>query len=474
MAFVSNFDPEKQDPNQSQGPVAPGGAANTVKLAPSGGVGSAGGTSTGSAPQAGGQFATLNQYVNANQGQAAPLAGKITSDINNQYNSLQGQNQSTLQGIQDSVNSGYTPINNDVLAQESSNPVSFASNPGNIQSFQGQLNDKYTGPGSVENDSRYQTQLANVNDAIATGNAQTGSDAGRKQLLTKYEAAPNAGVTGLNSAILAQDPNAQASITQAYKPFSNLTSQLSTGAPGINASIGQAQTDAAQAHSQANKQIQDQTGALNTNVNNELANAQKQYQTYSDEAGAFGSSLQNGTLPTGYGVDVGLSNFVTNQIDPWMAANTPGVKNNYNFANAIPQLPTAQAPDISQVASQGDFDQYSALNQLMGSQIGSPLNGLDASQAGSYKTPSLDGVKVDNNALAEDIQAGLASGSNAQVNANQYNHYLGLMQALNNYQGNNKNAWGPVSWDSMKNNVYGNGTYGSLVPDIAKGPSINI
>src|ERR1700690_437612 len=123
MAFVSNMSDEEEQKNQSQGPVAPGGASNTVKLAPTGGIGSAGGSPSagGASPNSGGGFASLNQYVNANQGQAQPLANQITGGIQNQYNTLQGQNQQTLQGIQGQVDTGYTKQNQDILAQEAAN-----------------------------------------------------------------------------------------------------------------------------------------------------------------------------------------------------------------------------------------------------------------------------------------------------------------------------------------------------------------
>src|SRR5260221_6782352 len=141
MAFVSNVNPEDKKKDlflAAQGPVAPtGGGSGSVRLAPSGAIGTVGGggTSSGGANPAGGSFASLNQYVNANQGQAEPLAGKITAGVGQQYNTLAGQNTSTLNDINKQAAANADPANaSDTLAQEAANPVSFAGNESNVPS----------------------------------------------------------------------------------------------------------------------------------------------------------------------------------------------------------------------------------------------------------------------------------------------------------------------------------------------------
>jgi len=441
MAYVQNMEDENQQANPAQGPVSPAGGGQTVHLAPSSGIGSPGASGTAPAPAkgAGGQFATLQNYVDANQGQAAPLANQITGGIQNQYNNLQGQNQSTLSGIGSDVNSGYTPQDTGVLSAEVANPVSFAANPPNVSSFQKQLNDQYTGPASAEGDSRYQTQLAKVNNAISTGQNLTGTEAGRQQLLAQNEAAPSTSVTGLNEAILSKDPNAQASIESAYKPFSDLTSQLSTGAQGIDTNIGQAQTSAQGANAAANKAIADQTAALNSGVQGELGGAQTTYNNYETDANAIGKMLQSGQLSSvaGVGVDPALAAFETNNINPWVAANGQGQTPTYNFANALPQLATVAAPTLNEAATANDFSTFNALNELNGSPINSPLTGLDPSLAGSFSTPSIPAI--DNKAVAGDMYTGLSGlpinltgvpGGNAA-----FDQYNAILAALQQYQG---------------------------------------
>ncbi len=429
MAYVTNMGNE-DDKNQPGGPIAPGGAGNTVQLSPNGGVGSTGGATPGaSQAQPGGGFASLNQYVNANQGQADPLANKITSDIGNQYTSLQGQNQQTLSGISNQVNSGYTKQNQDVLSQEANNPVSFASNPGNIASFQGQLNDKYTGPNQAEGTSDYQNQLAKVNTAISTGQANTGTDAGRQGLLKQYEAAPTAGVTGLNSAILAQSPTAQSNIENAYKPFSTLTDQLSQGAQGINTQIGQAQNEAQNASSTANKQIADQVGSLTSGLNQNLTAAQKQVQDYNNTV----SQTQQSTA------------------SPFAALNTYfsqlGINNVTNpFGQYQNQKQFGGTPTLESVANTNDYATANALGQLNPNLTNIPLNQSTAAQAGTFTGPTgvamtapnvadtihnarPDIVKAENTQFATmGGQHGFDPGQQNWLNLeNQLNQYLGTL-----------------------------------------------
>lgn len=407
MPYVSNMDDAQK--NQPGGPITPGGASNTVQLSPNSGIGSVGGgAQTGGSNQApGGQFASLNQYVNANQGQASGLTNKITGGINDQYNTLNNQNQQVLSGLQGQVDSGYTKQNNDILAQEATNPVSFASNPTNIQSFQGQLNDKYTGPTSAESNTGYQNQVANVQNAISTGKSQVGTEAGRQDLIKQYQAAPGAGVTGLNSAILSQDPNAQKQIENAYNPFSTLVSGLQTGAQGIDTSIGQAQNEAQSASKAANEAIANQTNALNTDVQGQLTNAQNtnsQFtQNYNDLINSLapGNKLNAqqqqllGLTPDQYGALQAQTNLAgTSDYMTGRNFGAPSQTAQINNAQFLKQLSAPADVNANQVATPEQFQQLNALLQLNNGQApaNAVLNPAFASEAGTYQAPTFNGA----------------------------------------------------------------------------------
>jgi hypothetical protein len=281
---------EKQDPTAApQGAVPPVGGAGAVRLSPSAGVASlggaapSGGTTGGTAagappPTAGGQFGSLNQYLTANQGQAAPLAQKVTTGINNQYNNLNTQGNAALGAINNQIAAGAAPNATDansIIAQETANPSSFTSTPANVTSFQNLLNASYGGPTSAESTNTYQNQQNAVNSAISAGQNAVGTEAGRENLLSQNETAPTTGVTALNSAILSQDPNALGSIENAYAPFSGLLNNLQTGAGTANTQIAQEQGQAAQAQQASNQAINNQINTLNTGVTGELTAAQQ-------------------------------------------------------------------------------------------------------------------------------------------------------------------------------------------------------
>lgn len=360
---------EEDDQNKtpSQGTVAPAGGGGT-HLSPSGGIGSSSTAPTPSAPNAGGNFATLQTYLNANQGQAEPLAGKITAGIGKQYDTLQGQNQSTLSDINNQVTSapGYTASNPDTLAQEAANPVSFSGDQNNVKAFQGLLNNTYGGPTNAETTAGYQGQQAAINNAISEGNAATQTDAGRRQLLTQNEARPTTGVTALNSAILTQDPNSLSKVQNAYQPFNNLLTGLSSGAQGVDTTIGKEQADAAASSKAANDAIAAQNSKLQSDVNASLGTATNDVNAY----------------------NAGLANWQTG-----VAANQPfnaalGSSNLLNLLNLSNPFAggytTAATPTINSVATPDQLATQNALNTLTG-QTNATID--PNTPVGTYKAP---------------------------------------------------------------------------------------
>jgi hypothetical protein len=446
MPIVSNIDDQEKNP--AQGPITPSGTG--VPVAAASGVGGAASptpTQPGQ-PGTGGGFATLDKYLTANQSQAQPLANQIVSGIGQQYNTLQGQNASTLQGIGQQVANapGYTPSNPSIFSAEAANPVSFASDPGNVQQFQGMLTNTYGGPTSAQGTPEYTKQQNAINQAIAQGQSQTGTSAGREQLLQNIETAPSTSVTGLNEAILSQSPTAQSQVEQAYKPFSSLLTNLYSGAQDTNQQIAREQADAAASSVKANKQISDQISGLNANVNQELAGAQNAYNQYNTLAGTTASALQGGNLPTGLGVDQGLQAFLSGPVGQWLKAYGGGQGNlgvnappTYNFANAVPTFPTANAPTIAQAATPQDYAQAQAFQNLiagLNTGIAAPtLNPTTANEAGTYATPTLP--NVNNQTLASDIFGSLQPIVHPQpyYNPTGFNQFYGLLAALNQYQG---------------------------------------
>lgn len=400
MAYVPNMQDEEQQKTPSQGAVPPAGGAG-VQLAPSSGVGSVGGTGTPAPgqPPTGGQFATLDKYVSANQGQAQPLANKVTQGIGQEYNNLQGQNTSTVNDINSQVNAGKAPSNaNAIIAQEAANPVSFANDKGNVGQFQGLLNASYAGPASAESTSGFTKQQNDINNAINTGKNSTTTESGREQLLSKNEAAPSTSVTGLNSAILSHSPEALGQVENAYKPFSNLLTDLSTGAQGINQNISTAQSDAAKTAKAANDAISSQISGLNTGVNAGLTAAQ---QNATNQAATLKADLAAGKLSDADLKAMGMTadqwnSLTAAQKDAATSQTVNSANGQFGAASGTTNIDlnnflTSQNPNLTlttaNTATPEQYKQAQAYQSLLaGLNLGTPtlaINPIDASQAGT-------------------------------------------------------------------------------------------
>lgn len=380
MPFVANMNDTAEDPDQKKTSQAmqPGAQSPTsggaVHLAPASSV-PAGSTGTSGGPSspanAGGQFASLNQYLTANADKAQPLANKLTSDIGKQYQGLEQGNQQTLASINNQVSANSVDQNaGKTLAEESANPVSFAGDPNKAASFQKLLNASYAGPQSAEGTSDFANQQTAINKAISEGQNTVKSEAGRKNLLMGSEANPTSGVTALNSAILSKSPEALASVEGAYKPFQNLVTGLQSGATETNKAIAAQQTQTAEANKTANKQVADQTAALNAGVGKRLEDAQNQVKQYNtnwqglqDKLTPFNTALNAYTNSSGF-----------------------TVANPFTQYGNVPQI--INAPTLGQVATPEDFATFQALMGLTQGQAASPLAGVSPDQAGTFQAPA--------------------------------------------------------------------------------------
>ncbi len=418
MAYVENMQDEeqKQDPNApQQGAVSPtGGGSGAVRLAPQSAVSPVGGSGTnsgtpGSAPQpagAGGSFASLNKYIDANQGQAQPLANQVSTGVGQQYNNLDAQNNAAISNINSQVTSapGYTassPTTAATMASEAANPVSFSGDQGNVKQFQSLLNDTYSGPATAEGTSDYANQQTNINNAIAAGTAATTTEAGRENLLSQNEATPTTGVTALNSAILSQDPNALGTVENAYKPFNNLLTNLNTGAQGVDTTIGQEQSNAASTAQAANQAISNQINALNTGVSGELTTAQ---QNAAAQNANIKKDLAAGTPTASDLASLGMSSDQWNALSAADKAAATGqtVSSNQGQFNATSgtttidptQFLTQQDPNAvlnaNNVATAQDYGNAQAYQTLLnGLNLGTPatlINPSTAAQVGTAPT----------------------------------------------------------------------------------------
>lgn len=410
MPFVSNMgSPEEEEQKKQQitpqGGATPGGTGGAVRLAP-GASAMGGGASTGGPANTGGQFASLNQYLTANIGKAEPLAGKITADVGKQYQGLETAGQQALQNIGSQV-SAQTGAENaqQTLAEQAANPVSFASDPGKVKSFQNLLTAQYGGPQSAESTSEYAKQQADINRAIAQGQSSVQSEAGRQNLLAKTAAKPTSGVTALNSAILSSSPEALASVEGAYKPFQNLLTGLQSGAAEQNKAIAAQQEKTAAARKQSAEALKGQMSALNQDVTARTAAAQKNLAAQNER---IKSELAAGNVSDQSLAALGMTRDQWNSLSAAQkAAATPqdvfsnqrqfGATTgtaNINLGDFLRQQDPNQVLNAANVASKEDYDKAQAFRTLMGNlNLGAPdlvLNPNAAAQAGKAPTDLTD------------------------------------------------------------------------------------
>lgn len=441
MSFLPLNEQNQQGPT-GQTTNAPQAGTPPPQSGGSTGAGTAGGAAgnapnTGSATQFGSSASKLGDYLSANAPQIQNQANAITSGLNQQYGNIQNDitNASNQFGTQ--ISGGYTAANPDIVKQATANPTGFVSNPENISAFQGQYNDAYTGPKSFTGSTPYSNIQNEVGQAVQkSGNL--GTQAGLQSYLGGATAGNQTQASNTLDALLMQgNPAAQAQIQQASQQFQGLPGQLAKNTAGLDAAAAAAGPAAQAAQDYARSQFGNAANTFNTGLQTKLDAANAGNTKYNTDLANLRSQLTGGNFAGAPGISTGLQNFLTNNINPWNTAN-PGGSFAPNYVNALPSNINPQMPQLGQVANTQDYATLAALGQLGGSPINSPLTAATANQAGTYQAPTLG--NVNNKTIAQDLLDAY-SGENQQVGSDAYHQYMNNQQALNNYLGNNLNAF---------------------------------
>ena len=489
MAYVQNMqDDEDKQNNPAQGPVAPAGGGvhlspSTASLSGGGGAGSSGGKS-----DAGGQFASLNQYVDANTPNAEGLANQVVAPYQQQASQMGQQGNEYLGQVDNEVQNAYTPQDKGLVDSAAKNPVSFSGDTNNVASFQKQLNDKYTGPDSVEGLAPYQTLLGDINNQLSSTKSLAGNTAGQETMLKNVESRPgNQGVTGLNEAILSQSPDYLSKVTNAAQPVSDLIASLGTTANTIDQKIGKEQQEAKDAASYANdaftggngaytnlvndinsnyKNTYDAWNAANTtnaNLKNDISKIYKGPQETSTQTlGKYGGKGDTWANSTNYDVNggalsagdlkaLGITQDQWNTLFSGMKAagtsqysqvgnyGAPSATKQFNLSDYgnIPNLP---APTVASTATPQQYAEMGAINNLFGDNaptnepidVNTPLSGQ-----GTYN-PNLATPSFDYSKILSDVNAYTPSAVQAAKDeAERLNQYA---NAMHNREGDNTSS----------------------------------
>jgi hypothetical protein len=387
--FVENQNPQ-EDEDQNKG-----AQVNNPTVGAGGGAASAsGGTTTPTtgnfstiAPVAAQQpvqnWATAQDYLKANQSQAGDLGQKVESSLTNTLGTEKGTIDTSASQAKSDIAAGSTPYNEVLVNEAVKTPTSVANDPGKLQSFLSQWNAAYTGPSTFETSTAYNPAAQAVNEA-KTKAGQLTSTGGREQLIGDQFNVYGAGNKGLDQAILQQAPQYE-NIQNLAPQFTGLQDYLTQQAANVNATVDPAKAAATntatqtqnalkQASADFEKSLSDRLAAANT----EYSKGNNLYQTIASQPDILASqAAQLGVNPTDLTKAANLESILQNQygiqIDPseFLALNA-GV-----------------APTNDTIATPEDFANAQALSKLNGSGLQSYLNQANATQAGTYKAPTV-------------------------------------------------------------------------------------
>lgn len=244
------------------------------------------------------------------------------------------------------------------------------------------------------------------------------------------------GINQLDSLLLGGNPTAMQTVQSAADPYSTLNDYINQQNNAVNSAISAGQTGAQQASQNTQSQLANTVNQFNTGLTNELGTAAGTNSDYNKNIDAIRSALQSGDLSGLQGVNPGLTDFYKNSIAPWETSISKAQgysAPNLSYVNAFPTNTNVAAPTLANTATSQDYAKLSALNNLQGSPITSPLSMDTANQAGTYAAgPAL--APANNNAIAQDMLDYL-NGTTGNVSISQLQQGNDYSQALQNYLG---------------------------------------
>jgi hypothetical protein len=385
-------------------------------------------------PSSSGSFTNLQSYINANSGDntGSHVASKLNQE-GQQYGANLGNYQSQFN---QQAASGYNPEDQSGVAQDlASTSSSSGPSTDQIKNFQGQYNDKYAGPQSLDT-ATYSSGTPSWNSSyqgaqgLQTDLTNYGTSGGQKAILQEqYGSRPHytQGEQNLDQLFMQNDPTTRGAFQNLQSQYGNVGGQYdqaNTAAQGTAATdTANAQKAAADAQSAYNTT----QGDWNTGVQDTNTAAKNRVNAY-DAAATTAAQTHNLSPLDQY----------TNNFAGYTGGNLTYGANPLSFIHAVD--PSALATNASTM-TQGEASQGNNLNALLG-------GNTSQYTAGQYADPSAQ--------IAFD-----ASGLNSAVGAGQ-DQYRAQQAQLGQLERANQGG------------AYGSGTYSSLTPGVgAYGTSPN-
>lgn len=362
------LEPEQEDQNKPSAPTSPSVGAG-------GGTTGTGGTTANTStqnpvqsnqPQQ--QFATVQDYLGANQPQAEKLGQDFSSNLNQSAVNEKNAIDTATAGTKNDITAGTVNYDPNLTTTALSNPTVVTNNPDQLGSFLKQWNAAYSGPQSFETSNEYGTAAGAANEA-ATKQAESKTAGGQQQLLQDQFGVYGQGNKGLDQALL-QNSSAYPTVNTGQQ-FQNVQDYLASQANDVNS-----QATAANAATQAAK-----TNTQNAFTNN-LSNFQNDLNTRVAAARNNATAQLEGTQ---------------NQT---LAPNLDILKNEYGITPDLSGQKTFNANTTitpSNIATPEDYAKATAYQQLTGTDYSGVLNPANAGQAGT-------GTNVDTGAAIAPLQ----------------------------------------------------------------------
>lgn len=207
------------------GSAGAGGSGATV-------AGTMAGQASGPVNTSSGQgFTDINKYLALNQPQANELGQNVAGGIDETTGEATTALTTGEQEFADALSSahpGMTEQEINDLAQNPANLASFVQDPTNVERFVSTAAGEYTGPGAFSDVGSYADLVASVSGAAQKGEQST-TQGGKQELIRDVYKKPeraNAGMLGLDYALVEQSPEGIGAINESGEAASAVTDRL--------------------------------------------------------------------------------------------------------------------------------------------------------------------------------------------------------------------------------------------------------
>jgi hypothetical protein len=430
VAYYDQNKDEEESGNQGGGvQVGPesGTVAQGAQAPASNQAGAPGTPGTQAAAPKKDSFVNISDYINANKPQSEKLASQVVGSVNDKANAADSALNSASNSFNQAADAQKVTADPSLFGAVSQDARQVTKDPSKTSQFGSYLNAGYNGPQQIEDvdSGNAWTGLQNAISSAKTAKDETGTEAGRMQLIKDVSNNPRQSQGGLvfDNLLLQSNPNSAQMLQNAGSNLNDIDQRASAADTNAKAYAQSVANNNAAVKQQASQ-------AVNSGYNNIYGadpGADGKYGTADDKnlnlsdslLGRVGSTTASQNQAYKDIQDRVAKNRLT--ADDYKAlglsANSPTYTANLNdYLKADPNA------NIRNVATQDDYDKLSALSSLMGSAGPGYLNPTtDANLIGSAgKGYNIDSAGLQNKIAADkqDYTGKLNSLINGEVGKN--------------------------------------------------------